>query len=341
MTRALLVRWLGLVRCLVVVGALAALAGPAGAGTFGLVAGGDEAKQPVVETELGPWLTDAGKGDVKVGAAALDAKQITQIVNCFILADQACAQQAVATGNHDGLLFVMVEVERDPAASGDRIKVTGWLYGPGGAPIAAQSLFCNDCKNDTLKPKLAELARLLFSAASSGAGRLEIDSTPDGARVLVDGEPVGKTPMSVGVREGSHTVTLELPGHRTVTRKVDIQNDAVAKVEADLERLDVGGGKGGNSLRPVGYGMLAVGGAAIVGGAVLMFVVDEDPVTTPTTDPTYTEATLPGAVALGAGVAVAAIGGYLAFRGGGEPRRAEPVARMTGGGAVFGVAGRF
>ena len=31
-----------------------------------------------------------------------------------------------------------------------------------GAPIAAQSLFCNDCRNDTLTPKLAELARLIY-----------------------------------------------------------------------------------------------------------------------------------------------------------------------------------
>jgi hypothetical protein len=321
---------------------LVVLARPARAGGFGLVAGGDEAKQPVVETELGPWLTAAGKADVRIGTQALEGKQITQIVNCFILADQACAQQAVASGKLDGLLFVMVEVERDRAAAGDRIKVTGWLYGPGGAPIAAQSLFCNDCRNDTLKPKLEELARLLFAAASSGSGRLSVTTRPAGAIVLVDGEKIGTTPLTHGLREGPHTVTIELGGHQTVTRKVTIANDAESPIETDLVRIGVGGGGGGDGggRKKLGYGALAVGGAAIIGGAVLMFVVDEDPITTPTTDPTYTEATLPGAVTLGAGVALAAVGGYLAFTGG-TSGTAQPMAAVSGSGTVLGLSGRF
>lgn len=334
-------RWVRVVRWLVVLGVLA-LAPAARAGGFGLVAGGDEAKQPVVETELGPWLQAAGKGDVRIGTKALDGKQITQIVNCFILADQACATQAVASGKLDGLLFVMVEVERDRAAAGDRIKVTGWLYGPGGAPIAAQSLFCNDCRNDTLKPKLEELARLLFAAASSGSGRLSVTTSPAGATVLVDGEKVGVSPLTQGLREGPHTITIELPGHQTVTRKVTIANDAESPIEATLLPIGAGGGgKGGSSRKKLGYGALAAGGAAIIGGAVLMFVVDEDPVTTPTTDPTYTDATLPGALTLGAGVALAALGGYLAFTGG-TSGDAQPMVRVdTTGGAVLGLAGRF
>ncbi len=307
---------------------------------FGLIAGGDEAKQPVVETELGPWLTAAGHADVRIGSQALDGKQITQIVNCFILADQACATAAVASGKLDGLLFVMVEVERDPAASGDQIKITGWLYGAAGAPIAAQSLFCNDCKNDTLKPKLAELARLLFSAASSGAGRLAVVTRPSGATVLVDGESIGVSPVSAGLHEGPHTITLEHDGYQTVTRRITITNDAETALDVELVALGAPGGGGGGS-RSLAYGALAVGGAAIVGGAILLFVVDEDPVTLPTMDPSYTEATLPGVITLGAGVAVAAFGGYLLHRAGHAPRAAAPMARATGDGAVIGITGRF
>lgn len=305
---------------------------------FGLIAGGDEAKQPVVETELGPWLKAAGHDDVRIGTKALDGKQVTQVVNCFILADQACASAAVASGKLDGLLFVMVEVERDPGASGDRIKITGWLYGGDGAPIAAQSLFCNDCRNDTLTPKLAELARLLFAAAQSGAGRLAVTTQPAGATVLVDGASIGVTPITTGLREGPHTITVERTGYVTLTRPITIKNDGETRLDVELAPLGGGGGGGGKGLA---YGALALGGAAIVGGAILMFVVDEDPVTTPTKDPTYTEATLPGAVTLGAGVAVAAVGGYLFHRAGAKPRAATPMARATGDGAVIGITGRF
>src|SRR5690242_12054807 len=101
--------WIRVLRCLVVLGLVGA-AGMARADSFGLVAGGDEAKQPVVETELGPWLQANGHADVRIGSAALEQKQINQVVNCFILADQACATAAVASGKLGGLLFVMVEV---------------------------------------------------------------------------------------------------------------------------------------------------------------------------------------------------------------------------------------
>jgi hypothetical protein len=343
MARESVPRWYRVIGWLVVVGVLG-LAGRARAGGFGLVAAGDEAKQPVVETELGPWLTAAGKADVRIGTNALGGKQITQVVNCFILADQACATAAVASGALDGLLFVMVEVERDRAAAGDRIKITGWLYGAGGAPIAAQSLFCNDCRNDTLKPKLEELARLLFAAASSGAGRLSVSTRPAGATVLVDGEKIGVTPLTHGLREGPHTVTIELTGHETITRKVTIANDAESPLEADLVRIG-GGGGGRGSRRPLAYGALAVGGAAILGGAAMIVLdprceVGSEAAACAPTEPTYTSTRLPGIVTAGAGVAVVGVGVYLLLRDGKRPRTA-PVARVDAAGATFGVAGSF
>ena len=324
--------------------ALFGLSSSARAGGFGLIAGGDEAKQPLVETELGPWLREAGHADVRIGPAALEPRQIAQVVNCFIIADQACAQPAVATGDLGGLLFVMVEVERDPAAGGDRIKITGWLYGAEGAPIAAQSLFCNDCRNDTLKPKLEELARLLFAAAASGSGRLSVLTRPAGASVLVDGEQIGVTPITRGLREGPHTVTLELPGHETITRKVTIKNDAESPIDVTLVRLDRGGKRGG-SLKPLGYTALAIGGAAILGGAAMVILdprceVGSDSEACAPGKATYTSTQLPGLVAAGAGVVVVGLGGYLIYRDGARSKP-RPVASVGSAAVVVGLAGTF
>ncbi len=344
MPRHLVNRWSRVVACLIVL-AVVGVAARARAGGFGLIAGGDEAKQPLVETELGPWLEKSGHADVRVGAKALAANQITQVVNCFILADQACAKAAVASGKLDGLLFVMVEVERDPAAGGDRIKVTGWLYGPDGAPIAAQSLFCNDCRNDTLKPKLEELARLLFSAAASGSGRLSVQTQPAGATVLVDGEKIGVSPITRGLREGPHTITLELPGHETVTRKVTIQDDAESPIDVALVEIGGGGGGRGGSGKGLAYATLGVGGAAIIGG-VIMIAIDPRCEKGSTSSacapskPTYTSTQTPGIITAVAGVAVVGAGWYLLRRSGKRPA-ATPTASLGAGGAVVGLTGSF
>ena len=331
--------------CLAIVGLLG-VSTVARADGFGLISGGDEAKQPVVETELGPWLRDQGKADVRVGAEALEPAQIKHVVDCFIIADQACAQQAVASGDLAGLMFVMVEVERDAASAGDRIKITGWLYGPGGAPIAAQSLVCNDCRNDTLKPKLQELARLLFAAASTGAGRLTVVTRPSGATVLVDGEKIGISPVTRGLREGPHTITLELLGHKTVTRPITIMNDAESPLDVAMVSLGRGGGGGGGGGgKLLGYGLVAVGSAAVVGGAAMILLdprcdVGSDAEACAVTEPTYTSTQLPGLVAAGAGAVAVAVGVYLITRSG-KRSGTTPVASVSAGGAVFGLTGSF
>jgi hypothetical protein len=58
-------------------------------------------------------------------------------------------------------------------------------------------------------------------AAGKAAGALHVTSTPDGAKVLVDGKPRGVTPLTVAdLRPGRHEVALQSDAgtvHRTVT----------------------------------------------------------------------------------------------------------------------------
>jgi serine/threonine-protein kinase len=49
-----------------------------------------------------------------------------------------------------------------------------------------------------------------------GAGSVYVNSRPPGARVFLNGKPVGVTPLRLGdVRAGSHTIRMELADHRT------------------------------------------------------------------------------------------------------------------------------
>ncbi len=77
------------------------------------------------------------------------------------------------------------------------------------------------------------------SAPTSAAARLEVVSRPAGARVIMDGRPVGSTPLTLDrVAPGPHTIRLELDGYRPWTTTVRVQGGTPARVAASLETQD-------------------------------------------------------------------------------------------------------
>lgn len=72
-------------------------------------------------------------------------------------------------------------------------------------------------------------------------GTLLVDSRPRGARVLVNGKPVGVTPLRLpGLAPGPHAVRLELAGYRTVTSTATVAGGTEARVAVTLEPATVG-----------------------------------------------------------------------------------------------------
>lgn len=66
-------------------------------------------------------------------------------------------------------------------------------------------------------------------------GSLSVASRPAGARVLVNGQARGQTPLTLGsLRPGPYTVTLSLRGYETEERAVQVGAGAVLHVEALL-----------------------------------------------------------------------------------------------------------
>ena len=67
-------------------------------------------------------------------------------------------------------------------------------------------------------------------------GSLYIDSRPRGARVFVDGKPVGVTPVAVpDLRSGSHVVRMELADHRPWTTSARVRAGEQERVSGSLE----------------------------------------------------------------------------------------------------------
>jgi hypothetical protein len=81
-------------------------------------------------------------------------------------------------------------------------------------------------------------ARSAGSGTQSFTGSIYVDSRPRGARVLIDGRPVGTTPLSVpDVRIGAHVIRLELPEHRPWSASTRVAAGETARVTGSLERI--------------------------------------------------------------------------------------------------------
>ena len=86
------------------------------------------------------------------------------------------------------------------------------------------------------------------AVTKASAGTLEVDSRPRGARVMVDGRPVGQTPLKVSAMSpGDHRVLIELTGHRRVTSTVKVTAGEQTRLAVSLE--PTGGDTSGSNVR--------------------------------------------------------------------------------------------
>ena len=73
---------------------------------------------------------------------------------------------------------------------------------------------------------------------TSGTGSLYVNSNPTGARVILDGKPVGTTPLQLkGVTAGTHVVQLELVNYQTWRTSTTIPPGRQARVSGSLEPI--------------------------------------------------------------------------------------------------------
>lgn len=96
---------------------------------------------------------------------------------------------------------------------------------PGRAASAGRSARSSDSEDD---PR----------GQSTFSGSVYVDSRPRGARVSIDGKPVGVTPLRVAdVRIGTRIVRLELPTYRIWSSTARVAAGQEAKITGSLERI--------------------------------------------------------------------------------------------------------
>jgi hypothetical protein len=78
------------------------------------------------------------------------------------------------------------------------------------------------------------------SRNGSFVGSLRIDSTPSGARVFIDRQPAGVTPLTVpDLRAGSHAVRVEADGHMPWSSAIRVIADRQTFVHSPLTPLAI------------------------------------------------------------------------------------------------------
>jgi hypothetical protein len=302
----------------------------AGNNEVGVVVVGEATMQPQLAAQLEAWLQKHGH---KLTPAPLPPDAINTLVDCFVIEDETCARKVVqARSKTNTIIFAKVDLKVGDDSPERTVTLSVFWFDKTREPLAERR-YCERCTDVTLRSTADELMAALVALGGNAktAGKVKISSTPAGAKVVIDGDAIGVTPLEYDLKSGSHKVTVSHADHREDSRDFTISSGETTTLDISLETS-------GRSKKLVPAILLGSGAALLVTGVVL-FALDEDhPAPVGPQEPTYRD-TAPLGIGLAIGGAVVGgIGGYLLYR---QKRSSAPVAAVTPNGATFGWAGSF
>ena len=168
-------------------------------------------------------------------------------------------------------IFVFAVDRRQAASGAPMVVLTAKLIVQAPQGLAVRQRFCEHCADDRLTGASTELARQLLQDVAVRSGRtvLDVASTPQGARITLDGQPIGATNASFNTFPGAHVVVVEKPGYRAEQRTVIAAEGKTAAVAVVLAPGDRGGAPAGPS-RALPVALIAGGALAAIAGGVLL-----------------------------------------------------------------------
>jgi hypothetical protein len=216
------------------------------------------------------------------------------------------------------------------------------VNGKSGVTIGTNRERCEICGVEEASEKVslaASALRARLEALANTPARFIIRSRPAGARLTLDGEPLGRTPLDRELPAGVHKLELAADGYDDLERTVTAVNGVDETLDLDLVIVPTK-----VPLRLLGWTALAVGVAAIV-GSVWAESLDGKQLSCTTSQedalgncPRVRSTRTLAAILAGVGGASAALGGVWLYLGGlGAPRHDDGAPQS----ASIGVSGRF
>jgi hypothetical protein len=81
---------------------------------------------------------------------------------------------------------------------------------------------------------------ITVTAALKAVGKVRFLSSPPGAEVVLNGAPIGKTPMTSDVDAGEHVVTVRLDGYYDYEEQISVKGGDTVNVNPTLRMIDTG-----------------------------------------------------------------------------------------------------
>jgi hypothetical protein len=312
---------------------LIALGSPARAGSdVGVIVTGEGSMQPQLAAQIEGWLSQHGHTLVP---SPLPPEAITALIDCFVIEDQGCARGIVEKrAKATSMLFARLDTKSN-ASNGTRdVTLTAYWFDKGHDAIGERKT-CQRCTDQSLRTTADELMKKLVGGGD--VGHVKLKSTPSGARISIDGQAIGVTPLDWDLTPGKHTIMMDKAGLQPASRSIAVVSDRTEVLTMELAAPGAVDHGGGTLPRVVPFGMLAAGGALLVTGGILLYY-DQDPVKS---EPPRIHDTGPAGFGLAvAGAVVGGVGAYLLwFRSPGST--SAPVAAFTSDTAYIGWLGRF
>jgi len=321
---------LGLIALLVALGSSARADGDAAsAGDVGVIVTGEGSMQPQLAAQIEGWLSQHGH---KLVPSPLPPEAISLLVDCFLMEDKKCARSIIEQkSTSTNIVYAHFETKNNSSNGARDVTVTAYWFDKSHNATSLTKV-CQRCTDQSLRTTADDLMKKLLGGGD--VGHVKFKSTPPGARITIDGQAVGVTPLDWDLPPGKHTVQMDKAGLQTQTGELVIVSNKTALFGMKL----VAPGSDDQDDQPssiLPISLLGVGGAALVVGGVLIATNGPDP------NQRYYRSPSPLGTGLAVGGVIAGgIGAYLLwFR---APKAdSTPVATFTSDTAYIGWAGRF
>jgi hypothetical protein len=299
----------------------------------GVIVTGEGSMQPQLAAQIEGWLSQHGHTLV---ASPLPPEAITALIDCFVIEDQSCARGIVEKrAKSTTVVYARLDTKNN-ASNGTRdVTLTAYWFDKGHDAVAERKT-CQRCTDQSLRTTADDIMKKLVGGGA--VGHVKLKSAPPGARITIDGQPIGVTPLDWDLPSGKHTILMDKAGLKPASRDIVVASD---RTELLVMTLVPSGhddaGDGGDLPRFVPLGTLAAGGL-LLGTGIVLYAIDEDP--SLSTKMTYSDTARAGVGFAIGGAVVGGIGAYLLwFR---SPKTTStPVAAFTSDTAYIGWLGRF
>jgi hypothetical protein len=154
------------------------------------------------------------------------------------------------------------------------------LYGASGSKTARLEETCSLCGLVEAAELMADLGARMGRKVdlATRAAFVEIRSEPAGAKVYVEGELVGTTPLELPLDAGAHHLRIEMAGRISLRRRIDVVAGEATMLDFQLQRLPPKSARDRKLFTGLGWAGFTLGLVAVTGGAALIRV-DEKPIT--------------------------------------------------------------